>query len=410
MEVLVACCAGLDVHQASVVACLNRTDAGGRSHKEIKTFGTMRADLLALRAWLQQAGCTLVVMESTGVYWKPVYEALEDHFAVIVANPQHIKNVPGRKTDVKDCDWISELARHGLIAAGFVPPRPIRDLRELSRYRRKLVQVQSGERNRLIKLLETAGIKLASVASDVFGVSGRAMLQALIAGEETAAAIAARARGKLRRKLTDLARALDAPLKPHQRFMLQTQMARIEQAEAEIEQIDTALRQMAAPYAPEIGLLMSLPGIDWIGAVSIIAEIGVDMRAFHNPAHLASWAGLCPGNNESAGKQRAGKSRKGNVFLKTALVTAAITGARRRGTYLAEKYRRLAARRGKLRAAVAVAHKILVAIWHMLSTGTPYQDLGVDYLDRLDRTRTARHLVRRLNAIGYDVQLQAKAA
>jgi transposase len=411
MEVVVACCAGLDVHQASVVACVNSTGQGGRSRKEVRTFGTMRDDLIALRDWLKDAGATLVAMESTGVYWKPVYETLEDHFETIVVNAQHIKNVPGRKTDVKDCEWISDLLRHGLIRPGFVPPREIRELRELSRYRRKVAQVQAGERNRLIKVLETAGIKLAGVASDVFGVSGRAMIRALIEGEDPPEVMAGLARGKLRGKRRDLARALDVPLKPHQRFMLRTQLARIEQAEADLERIDATLAEMVAPYDQHMALLRSIPGIDWINAVTVIAEIGVDMSAFASPATLASWAGLCPGNNESAGKKRSGKSRKGNVFLKTALVTAAITGSRRRGgTYLAEKYRRLTARRGKLRAAVAVAHKILVSIWHMLTDGTFYQDLGAGFLDRLDRTRTAKHLVRRLASMGFDVQLHEKAA
>ncbi|MGB8261610.1 MAG: IS110 family transposase [Terracidiphilus sp.] len=411
MDVVVACCAGLDVHQASVVACVNSTGRGGRSHKEVRTFGTMRDDLIALRDWLKHAGVTQVVMESTGVYWKPVYAALEDDFDTIVANAQHIKNVPGRKTDVKDCEWSSDLLRHGLIRRGFVPPREIRDLRELNRYRRKLAQVQAGERNRLIKVLETAGIKLAGVASDVFGVSGRAMLRALIEGEDTPEAMAGLARGKLRGKRTPLARALDAPLQPHQRFILRTQLARIEQAETDLQRLDTTLKQMIAPYDRQMRLLMSIPGVDWITAVTIIAEIGVDMSAFVSAAHLASWAGLCPGNNESAGKRRSGKSRKGNVFLKTALITAAITGSRRGGgSYLGEKYRRLSARRGKLRAAVAIAHKILISIWHMLSDGTFYQDLGAAYFDRLDRTRTARKLVGRLAAMGFDVQLQEKAA
>lgn len=410
MEVVVACCAGLDVHQASVVACVNSTGRGGRSHKEVRTFGTMRDDLVALRDWLKDAGVTLVAMESTGVYWRPVYETLELGFDTIVVNAQHIKNVPGRKTDVKDCEWISDLLRHGLIRPGFVPPREIRDLRELNRYRRKVAQVQAGERNRLIKVLETAGIKLAGVASDVFGVSGRAMIRALIEGEDTPKAMAELARGTMRRKRADLARALDVPLKPQQRFMLRTQLARIEHAEADLERIDTMLREMVAPYDRYVGLLMSIPGVDWIIAVTIIAEIGVDMSAFASPAHLASWAGICPGNNESAGKKRSGKSRKGNVFLKTALVTAAITGSRRRGTYLTEKYRRLAARRGKMRAAVAIAHKILVSVWHMLTDGTFYQDLGAGYLDRQDRERTSKHLVRRLAAMGFNVQLQEKAA
>jgi transposase len=411
MEVIVACCAGLDVHQASVVACVNNSGGGGRSHKEVRTFGTMHDDLIALRDWLQGAGVTLVAMESTGVYWKPVYEALEDAFETIVVNAQHIKNVPGRKTDVKDCEWISDLLRHGLIRPGFVPPRPIRALRELNRYRRKVAQGQAGERNRLIKVLETAGIKLAGVASDVFGVSGRAMIRALIEGEDTAEAMAGLARGKLRRKRADLARALDVPLQLHQRFMLRTQLARIEQAEAELERIDAMLSEMIAPYDHYVGLLISIPGIDWINAVTIIAEIGVDMSMFASPAHLASWAGLCPGNNESAGKKRSGKSRKGNAVLKTALVSAVITGSRRRGGgYLAEKYRRLTARRGKLRAAVAVAHKILVSVWHMLRNGTFYQELGAGFLDRLDRERTAKHLVRRLANMGFEVQLQQKAA
>ena len=410
MEVIAACCAGLDVHQASVVACVNKSGRGGRSHKEVRSFGAMRDDLIALRDWLKQEGVTLVAMESTGVYWKPVYDALEDHFELIVANARHIKNVPGRKTDVKDCEWESDLARHGLIRPGFVPPRPIRDLRELNRFRRKVAQVQTGERNRLIKVLETAGIKLAGVASDVFGVSGRAMIRALIEGEDSPEAMAGLARGKLRGKHPDLARALDAPLRPHQRFMLRTQLARIEQAEADLERIDAELSEMLAPYDDTIGLLMSIPGVDRINAITIIAEIGVDMSRFQSPAHLASWAGLCPGNNESAGKKRSGKSRKGNVFLKTALVTAAITGSRRGGTYLAEKFRRMAARLGRMRAAVAIAHKILVSIWHMLRDGTFSKDLGAGYLDRLDRTRTAKHLVRRLAGMGFEVQLTEKAA
>jgi len=410
MEVVVACCAGLDVHQASVVACVNSTGRGGRSHKEVRSFGTMRDDLIALRDWLKEAGVTLAAMESTGVYWKPVYDALEDTFETIVVNAQHIRNVPGRKTDVKDCEWISDLLRHGLLRPGYVPPRDIRGLRDLSRYRRKLAQAQAGERNRLIKVLETAGIKLAGVASNVFGVSGRAMLRALIEGGDTPEAMAGLARGKLRRKRRELARALDVPLQPHQRFMLGTQLARIEQAEADLERIDARLAEMIAPYDRYVGLLMSIPGVDWMIAVTIIAEIGVDMSAFVSAAHLASWTALCPGNNESAGKKRSGKTRKGNVFLRTALVTAAISGSRRRGTYLGEKYRRLAARRGKMRAAIAIAHKILVSIWHMLRDGTFYQDLGAGYLDKLDRERTSKHLVRRLANMGFEVQLQQKAA
>jgi transposase len=410
MEVVVECCAGLDVHQATVVACVNRTGRGGRSHKEIRSFSTMNDGLIALRDWLKAAGVTVVAMESTGVYWKPVYAALEGHFELIVANAQHIKNVPGRKSDVKDCEWISDLTRHGLIAPGFVPPKPIRELRELCRYRRKVNQNQAAERNRLIKLLESVGIKLAGVASDVLGVSGRAMSRALVAGEATPQAIAALARGQLRRKRDDLVRALDVPLAVHQRFMLGTQFHRIEAAEADLARIDAALRTMAARYDAEIGLLMTLPGFDWVNAASVIAEIGVDMSAFASAERLASWAALCPGNNESAGRKRSGKTRKGNVFLKATLVNAAITGCRRGRGFLGEKYRRLAARRGKLRAAVAIAHKLLVTIWNMLKDGTVYQDIGADFLDRQDRTRTAKHLVRRLSAMGFGVDIRDLAA
>jgi transposase len=411
MDVVVPCCAGLDVHQASVVACVNRSGPRGGSQKEVRTFGTMRDDLIALREWLKASGVTLAAMESTGVYWKPVYEALEGYVELVVANAQHIKNVPGRKTDVKDCAWISDLARHGLIRPGFVPPRAIRELRELNRYRRKLAQLQAGERNRLIKVLETAGIKLAGVASDVFGVSGRAMLRALIEGNDTPLGMAQLARGKLRRKQNDLARALDAPLATHQRLMLRTQLDRIERTEAQLEEIDARLREMSTPYVPFLRRLMSIPGVDWLNAITVIAEIGVDMSVFRSAAHLASWTGLCPGNNESAGNKRSGKTRKGNVVLKTALVSAAVTGSRRaNGTYLAEKYRRLAARRGKLKAAVAIAHKILISIWHMLSNSTFYQDPGAGHLDKLDRTRNARHLVRRLANMGFDVQPHDRAA
>jgi transposase len=394
-----------------VVACINRSGPRGGSQKEVRTFGTMRDDLIALREWLKQSGVTVAAMESTGVYWKPVYEALEGHIALIVANAQHVKNVPGRKTDVKDCAWVSDLTRHGLIRPGFVPPRAIRELRELSRYRRKMAQLQAGERNRLIKVLEAAGIKLAGVVSDVFGVSGRAILRALINGQDTPAAMAGLARGTLRRKQSELARSLAVPLAAHQRLMLRTQLARVEQTEADLEQIDASLREMSAPFKPFLRLLMSIPGINWLNAVTIIAEIGVDMTVFRSAAHLASWVGICPGNNESAGNQRSGKTRKGNVVLKTVLINAAVTGSRRaNGTYLAEKYRRLVARRGKMKAAVAIAHKILIAIWHMLSNGTFYQDPGAGYLDRLDRTRNARHLVRRLSNMGFNVQLHDQTA
>jgi transposase len=410
MEAIVECCAGLDVHQATVVACLNNGPPTKRSRKEVRTFGTTRHELGKMRDWLLVSGCTLVAMESTGIYWRPVYAELETHFELTVGSAQHIKNVPGRKTDVKDCEWISDLARHGLIAKSLVPPRPIRDLRDLTRYRRKLSQTQAAERNRLIRMLESANIKLSGLVSDVFGVSGRAMLLALIEGEASPAEMAQHARGRMRRKRPALELALDGNLDDHHRFVLRMQFERIKETEALIERLDERLREKLLPYGEPLGRLMQIPGVDWVIAATIIAEIGVDMGAFVNADHLASWTGICPGNHESAGKQRSGKIRKGNVHLKTALVTAAMGAARTRGCYLGEKHRRMRARRGEMRAHVAIAHKILVAVYHVLATGSDYQDLGPTYLDRIDQRRTANQLTRRLRDLGYDVQLALKAA
>lgn len=410
MEAIVERCAGLDVHQATVVACLNTGAASAKPSKQIRTFGATLPELEELRDWLTASGCTLVAMESTGVYWKPVYAVLEGHFELVVGNAQHIKNVPGRKTDVKDCDWISDLARHGLIAKSFVPPRPIRDLRDLTRYRRKLVQVGAAERNRLIKLLESANIKLSGVASDVFGVSGWAMLQALVEATQSPAEMAQLARGRMRRKLRELELALNGRLEEHHRFLLGVQMRRIEAAEADLAELDRRLREKLAPHSRQMRLLMRIPGVDWVIAATIIAEIGVDMSAFANAAHLASWTAICPGNHESAGRRRGGKTRKGNVHLKTALVIAATAAAKTRGTYLADKYRRLKGRRGAMRAAVAIGHKILVAAYHMLATGNDYKDLGGGYLDQLNTHRTAGNLLRRLQQMGYDVKINKVAA
>lgn len=281
-----------------------------------------------------------------------------------------------------------------------MPPRPIRDLRDLTRYRRKLVEAQAAERNRLIKLLESASIKLAGVASDVLGVSGRAMLRALIEGEQSAAEMAGLARGRMRRKQAELARALDGHVDEHHRFVLRLQLQRITAAEADLELLDARLREKLAPYDEATGRLMQSPGVDWVIAGTIIAEIGADMNVFHDAAHLASWTGICPGNHESAGRQRGGKTRHGNVWLKTALITAAISGARKRGSYLADKYRRLWARRGKMRAAVAIAHKILIAVYHLLANRSDYRELGPSYLDQLNQKRTANALTSRLRAMG----------
>jgi transposase len=409
MQVMIERAAGLDVHQETVVACVLIGKPGQRPTKEVRTFRTMTRDLEALRDWLLSLGVTHVGMESTGVYWKPVYAVLEGSFELIVGNARHIRNVPGRKTDVKDAEWIADLVRHGLIAKSFVPPPPLRELRELLRYRRKLVESQAAERNRLLKLLETANIKLASVATDVFGVSGRAMLKALIEGTASAEAMAELAKGQLRRKRADLVLALEGRVEEHHRFLLAMQLRRLEVAEADIAGLDQRIEEKLEPYRAPHALLMQIPGVDWVVAAVLIAEIGVDMSVFLSVYHLASWAGVCPGNHQSAGRQKSGRARKGNVHLRTMLVGAAISGSRTKGSYLKDKFYRLKARRGSLRAALALAHKILVAAYHMLAKGTDYKDLGEAYLDQLGRTHTVSNLKRRLERLGYRVTLEQKA-
>ena len=408
MERMIERCGGLDVHQASVVACVLIHERGKRATKLIRSFGTMTDDLEALRDWLTEQGVTHVGMESTGVYWRPVYAVLEGAFELIVGNARHMKNVPGRKTDIKDAAWIAELVCCGLIRPSVVPPKPLRELRELLRYRRKLVEVQAAERNRLQRLLETANIKLGSVASDVFGVSGRAMLRALIEGEASPAEMAELAQGRLRRKRTELARALEGHVEAHHRFLLEMQLQRVEATERNIEQLDECIAEKLIPYQLAVTLLMQIPGVDWVVAATVIAEIGTDMSVFVSVHHLAAWAGLCPGSYESAGKRKNVTARKGNVHLRTILVSAAMAAKNTKGSYFRDKYHRLKARRGAKRAALAIAHKILVAVYHMLSRGVGYHELGEAYLDQLDQTRTAANLKRRLERMGYVVAIQPK--
>jgi transposase len=409
MQVIIERCCGLDVHQETVVACVLVGAPGVRPRKEVRTFRTVTRDLEALRDWLKAEAVTHVGMESTGIYWRPVYAILEGHFELIVGNARHIRNVPGRKTDVKDSEWIADLVRHGLIAKSFVPPWPLRELRELLRYRRKLVESQAAERNRLLKLLETANIKLSSVMSDVFGVSGRAMLRALIEGETSAEVLTGLAKGQLRRKRAELALALDGLMQEHHRFLLAMQIRRLEAIEQDIAALDLRIDVRLEPYRAAHALLTQIPGVDWLVAAVLIAEIGVDMSVFLSAYHLAAWAGVCPGNHESAGKQRSGRARKGNVHLRTMLVGAAISAARTKGSYLKDKFHRLKARRGALRAALAIAHKILVAAYHMLANGVDYRDLGEAYLDQIGQTRTVANLKRRLERLGYYVTLEPLA-
>ena len=403
---------GLDVHQATVVACLLIVLQNGKVQKQVRTFGTTTRELLALREWLLSEGCTHVAMESTGVYWKPVYAILEGTLEIVVANAQHVKKVPGRKTDVKDAEWLADLLCHGLLRSSFVPPKPIRQLRDLTRYRRKLVESQTAERNRLLKLLETANIKLASVATDVFGVSGRLMLKALAKGEATPQQMAELAKRSLRSKIPQLELALEGKMEEHHRFLLQLQLDRLEAVENDLELLERRLQEHLKPYAKQLALLDEIPGVDRTLAAAIIAELGVDMSVFQSVSQLASWAGVCPGNNESAGKRKSSRIPKGNVYLKTALVEAANAAARAKGTYLRDKFYRLKARRGYKRAAVAIAHKILVSTYHMLSEQVSYNDLGDLYLDKLNKSHLTRNLVHRLERLGYAVTLtlEQKAA
>jgi transposase len=405
MQILVERGCGLDVHQATVVACLLIVLKNGTVQKQIRTFGTTTRELISLREWLLSEGCTHLAMESTGVYWKPIYAILEGAFQIVVANAEQVKKVPGRKTDVKDAEWLADLLCHGLLRSSFVPPKPIRELRDLTRYRRKLVESQATERNRLLKLLESANIKLASVATNVFGVSGRLMLRAMIAGKASAQEMADLAKGLLRKKIPQLELALEGRLEEHHRFLLKLQLDRLEAAEKDLAILERRIQDKLNPYAAQLSLLKEIPGVDWTLAAVIIAELGVDMTVFQNASQLTSWAGVCPGNNESAGKRKSSRIPKGNVYLKTALVEAANAAAKAKGTYLRDKFYRLKSRRGYKRAVIAVAHKILVAIYYMLSQNVSYNDLGDLYLDKLNKHQLTRNLIRRLERLGYFVTL-----
>lgn len=407
MEAIVERSCGLDVHQATVVACLMIGPPDGRAKKTTRTFGTTTAELEDLRSWLLGEGCTHVGMESSGVYWMPVFAILEGHFELIVGNAVHIKNVPGRKTDVKDAEWIADLVRHGLIRKSFVPPKWQRALRDLMRYRRKLVESETSERNRLMKLLETCNIKLSSVASDVFGVSGRAMLRALIEGSATAAEMAQLARGALRKKTDRLELALRGQLEEHHRFVLRLQLDRVERIEGDVAVLDKRIDEALEPHRDALDRLVRIPGVDRVVAATVIAELGTDMSVFPSPRHAAAWAGVCPGNNESAGKRGGQVRRRGNVHLSTALVQAAMCASRKKGSYFKERFWRLKARRGLKRAAMAVAHSILVSIYEMLREREEFRDLGADYLDRVSKRSTEKRLVRRLQALGYKVTIEA---
>jgi transposase len=410
MDVVHPRCCGLDVHKQTVVACVLLSEpTGGPPQRTVRTFGTMTDELLALADWLAAEGVTHVAMEATGSYWKPVWNLLESSFDLLLANAQHIKAVPGRKTDVKDAEWIADLLRHGLLRPSFVPDRAQRELRELTRYRTSLVQERAAEASRLQKTLEGANLKLGDVASNVLGRSARAMLEQLVAGQTDVGVLAQLARGRLRTKIPQLERALAGRVAPHQRFLLAQQLAHLDYLEEAIERVSAEVAERLRPVEAAVERLDTIPGVGRRTAEILLAEIGLDTGRFPTAGHLASWAGMCPGHDESAGKRRSGHTRRGSPWLRQALVEAAQAAGRTRGTYLSTQYHRLAARRGKKKAVIAVGHTILVTAYHLLARDQVYEELGPDFFERRDRAAIARRSVRRLEALGYRVTLEPLA-
>jgi transposase len=410
MQVAYERCCGIDVHKQTVVACVIVPGVDGQPVKETRTFATLTENLEALAGWLVELGVTHVTMESTGVYWKPVFNLLDGRFAILVVNAEHVKALAGRKTDVQDAEWLADLLRYGLLKGSFIPSEVLRELRDLTRYRTKLRDEHTSEVNRVHKVLEDANIKLASVASDVMGVSGRAMLAELVKGETDAATLADLAKGRLREKQDLLLKALSGRVRPHHRFMLAQHLGHIDFLEEAMAQLDRQIEEQMRPFAAALATWDSLPGINQRIAEIIVAEIGADLAPFEDAEHLASWAGMCPGNNESAGKRKNGHTRKGSPWLRRALIEAAHGAAHTKHKYFQALYRRLAARRGKQRAAVAVGHSLLVTGYYLITRQTTYQDLGGNYFDERDREAVKRRAVHRLEKLGYRVELASAAA
>jgi transposase len=396
-------CCGLDVHKATVAACVRVPGPKGKRTQEVRTFGTTTPELLALQDWLGAQGVTHVAMESTGVFWKPVYYILEATCTVLLVNAAHIKQVPGRKTDVRDCQWIAELLEHGLLRGSFVPPAAIRDLRELTRYRRTQTQDRTRVANRLHKVLQDANVKLTNVTRDVLGVSGRAMLDALVHGTTDPAVLADLARGQLRKKLPALRQALTGRFRDHHAFLLGQILGHLDYLEEAVAAVSAHIEEQLRPFAAQVDRLMTIPGVQRRTAETILAEIGPDMAQFPSAAHLASWAGMCPGNNESAGKRRTGKTRKGSKWLRTSLIEAGNAAARTKGTALGARYRRIMAHRGHRKAVVAVGRHILEISYHLLARGQTYQELGIDYFDRRHAERVKQRCIRQLERLGLQV-------
>jgi transposase len=410
VDTLYPCCAGLDVHKETVVACVRKVQ-GGTTHKEIRTFRTETSGLLALADWLTDERVTHAAMESTGIYWKPIWNILEGVLPLLLVNAEHIKQVPGRKTDVKDAEWIAQLLQCGLLKASFVPERPVRDLRDLTRQRVQLVRQKVQVANRIQKTLEDANIKLASVASDVLGASGRDMLRAIIGGEGDPVVLANLARQRLRDKIPQLQEALLGEVTDHHRFLLRMLLEQVEFLEGQIARLSARITEvLPAPFAEAMGRLETIPGIDRRAAQNIVAEIGCDLAPFKNAGHLASWVGICPGNHESAGKRRSGRTTKGNAWLRVTLVQCAWAASHTKDTYLSAQYKRLAARRGKKRALVAVGHTLLGIVYAVLKKKGAYQELGADYLDRQDKSKLTARLLKRLEKLGVKVTVEPAEA
>jgi transposase len=406
MESVIGSCAGLDVHKKSGEACVRRIEPDGRLHMQTRSWGTTTGQLQQMAAWLAAQQVTHVAMESTGVFWKPIYNILEGRFEVLLVNAQHLKQVPGRKTDWSDCQWIAQLLPHGLLRGSFVPPREQRELRDLTRHRAQLTAERTRIANRIHKLLEDANIQLAAVASDVLGVSGRAMLEALIRGEADPDKLADLAQGQLRGKIPELREALEGHVTEHHRYLLGLLWEELTSTERFLARIDARIQELTRPFGAEIERLREIPGLDRRTAEVLLAEVGTNMKVFPSAQHLASWAGMCPGNDQTAGKRRSGRTTKGSVWLRTALVQAAWGASHVKRSYLAAQYRRLAGRRDRKRALVTVAHSLLVIVYHLLQNRTQYEDLGPDYLDRLREKHLTRYLVRRLERLGHKVTLE----
>lgn len=410
MEILERCVAGLDVHKAMVMACVRQVDENGELRECVREFGTSTRQLLQLADWLREMKVTQAAMESTGVYWKPIWHVLDGQVRLLLVNAQHIKHVPGRKTDVKDCQWIAQLLQHGLLKGSFVPEAPQQELRDLTRLRTQMMARKAQTANRIQKVLEDANIKLASVATDVLGVSGREMIGAMIQGERNQQVLAGMARGLLKRKTSQLEEALEGRVSEHHQFVLRVLMEELAATEKAVREIEHRLEEKMLPFARQLELLRSIPGVGQDIARVIVAEVGTEMSQYPDAGHLCSWAGVCPGNHQSAGKRKTGKTRRGNRWLRGALVQAGWAASRKKDSYLSGLYARLVGRRGKKRALVACANSILGSVYHMLSRNEPYKDLGVNHHSKTEGHRLTRNLVKRLEAQGFIVALTKQAA